>query len=60
VASRKDRRRNGKHRESERYREAAELALSQLAWCIECRIGKRSIARRLEQNLKTIVERYHL
>ena len=62
MASRKDTGRNGKQREAERYRRAAELALEQLAWSIGYlrRIHRPGIARVLEQNLKTIVERYHL
>jgi hypothetical protein len=62
VASPKDTGRNGKQRETERYRRAAELALEQLAWSIEYlrRIRRPGIARVLEQNRKTIVERYQL
>ena len=62
MASRKDTGGNGRHREAERYRAAAELALEQLAWSIEYlrRIRKPGIARVLEQNRKTIVERYQL
>jgi hypothetical protein len=38
--------------EAERLREAAELALDQLQWCVNYlyRIRKRSLAERLEQN----------
>lgn len=62
MASRKGTGRNGRHREAERYRGAAELALEQLAWSIEYlrRIRKPGIARVLEQNRKIIVERYQL
>jgi hypothetical protein len=43
-------------REAERYREAAELALNQLQWCINYlyRIRKPTIAMRLERNREHI------
>jgi hypothetical protein len=62
MASRKDSRRDGARREAERYRQAAVLALRQLAWCVDYlhRIRKRELARQLERNVRTIVERYDL
>jgi len=48
--------------EAKRYREAAELALEQLDWCISYlyRIRKPKIAQALQQNRKTIVERHRI
>lgn len=46
-------------REIERYREAANVALDQLDWCIHYlyRVRKAEIARVLERNRKQILER---
>ncbi|MGH3341102.1 MAG: hypothetical protein ACRDPL_20015 [Propionibacteriaceae bacterium] len=43
-------------REAERYREAAELTLDQLQWCINYlyRIRKSTLARQLERNREHI------
>lgn len=43
----------------DRYREAAELAIEQLDWCINYlhRIRKHEIARALHRNRQTIVQR---
>jgi hypothetical protein len=48
--------------EAKRYREAAELALEQLDWCINylSRIRKSKIAQALQQNRKAIVKRHRL
>jgi hypothetical protein len=45
-----------------RYREAAELALKQLDWCISYlrQIRKPGIARALEENRREIARRYEL
>jgi hypothetical protein len=42
--------------EAERYRDAAELALDQLQWCVNYlyRIGKPTLARRLNRNREHI------
>jgi hypothetical protein len=46
-------------REIERYREAANLALDQLEWCIEYlyRVRKPDIARAIARNRRRILER---
>lgn len=51
-----------RNQEAERYREAAQLALDQLDWCIAYldRIRKPRIAQALRQNRKTIMERHRL
>jgi hypothetical protein len=54
--------RQTKKQELERYREAAELALEQLDWCISYldRIRRPRIAQALRQNRKTIARRHQL
>jgi len=54
--------RTRKEQEAPRYREATNIALEQLDWCITYlqRIRKRSIAEALQRNRKTIVERHQL
>ena len=54
--------RNRKEREVERYREAALVALDQLEWCISYlrTIRKGSIAKGLDGNRRTIIERNRL
>jgi hypothetical protein len=49
-------------REVERYQAAAKLALEQLEWCISYLHGIRrsGIARALQRNRKTIIERHRL
>ncbi len=51
-----------KQRQAERYREAAQLALEQLDWCIGYleRIRKPRIAQALRQNRNTILKRSRL
>jgi hypothetical protein len=58
VGSREKSTRDREH-EVERYREAAALALDHLQWCITYLYGirKGSIARALEKNRATIIER---
>jgi hypothetical protein len=58
VGSREKSTRDREH-EVERYREAATLALEHLQWCITYLYGiqKGSIARALEKNRATIIER---
>jgi hypothetical protein len=48
--------------EVERYREAAQLALEQLDWCIGYldRIRRPRIAQVLRQNRQTIIKRHRL
>ena len=48
--------------EAERHREAAELAIEQLDWCINYlhRIYRPGIAKALQRNRMTIVRRYRL
>jgi hypothetical protein len=62
VASPQDPARQQPRREAPRYREAAELALEQLEWCIGYlrQIRKPRIAKALEANRATIVKRYRL
>ena len=54
--------RTRKKQEALRYREATNIALKQLDWCINYlqRIRKRSVAEALQRNRKTIVERHQL
>jgi hypothetical protein len=62
MGSRERSARAGPRREADRYREAAELALEQLDWCINYlyRINKPNVARVLENNRRTIRQRYRL
>jgi hypothetical protein len=54
--------RTQKDQEARRYREAADLALEHLEWCIRYlhRIRKPSIAEALRHNRTTIVKRHQL
>jgi hypothetical protein len=62
MASTRARARSLKDQETERCREAAELAIEQLDWCISYlrQIRKPRIARALQANRETIVKRYGL
>jgi hypothetical protein len=59
MGSRESKRDQGVEREAERYREAANLALDQLDWCIDYlyRVKKADIARTIARNRKQIVAR---
>jgi hypothetical protein len=54
--------RKRQRREAETYRQATEIILEQVSWCIEFlhRNRKHEIARALDRNLKTIIRRYQL
>ncbi len=62
MASSSNSKRMTKQRQAERYREAAQLALEQLDWCIGYleRIRKPRIAQALRQNRNTILKRSRL